>query len=114
MHNRLLLGICLISIVQTSPGLAQPRPNIAGNYRGIMTGCVTASQPSACRKGLTELVRLAVEVDDKRAEWELVEHGNDNILANRKHGDYAAALDRLSRAVVEFNLDMKGAHVTTD
>ena len=101
--------LCSILMVLALPVAAQSRQNIAGNYRGLLTGCLTAAQPNACRKGLAELVRLADEVDARRAEWELSAGGKDRALADRTHNDHAAALDSLNRGVVDFNRDMKSA-----
>lgn len=108
---RVLVGcaVCLAAIAMTAPGIAQPGQNIAGNYRGLLTGCLTAAQPNACRKGLSELVGLADDLDARRVEWELIAGGSDQALADRRYSDYAAALDRLNRGIVIFNRDMQGA-----
>jgi hypothetical protein len=108
---RMLVGcaVCLVAIAMTAPGVAQPGQNIAGNYRGLMTRCLAAPQPNACRKGLRELVGLADDVDARRVEWELVAGGSDQALADRRYGDYAAALDTINRGIVIFNRDMQGA-----
>ena len=106
-------AVCLAVIATAFPVLAQSGQNIAGNYRGLLTQCLAAPQPVACRKGLTELVRLAEDVDARRAEWELVAVDRGNASADRRHGDYAAALDKLNRGVVIFNRDMEGVSSAT-
>jgi hypothetical protein len=82
---------------------AQPGQNIAGSYRGLMTGCLSLARSTDCRKGFTELVRLADEVDAKRVEWERAVGGSS---AAKMQDDYALALARLNRAVADFNRDM--------
>jgi hypothetical protein len=98
-----LIGTALIGSV-----FAQSGPNIAGNYRGVMTSCAVAAQPSVCRVALAELVRLAVEVDVKRADWEAAEARGDDASAKTHHADYAMALDQLNRGITNFNRDVAG------
>jgi hypothetical protein len=43
----------------------------------------------------------------------LVAGGNDQALADRRYGDYAAALDTINRGIVIFNRDMQGASSRT-
>jgi hypothetical protein len=84
--------------------MAQPGQNIAGNYRGLMTGCISQQRSADCRKGLTELIRLADDVDAKRIEWE---RANPADASNAQlHEQYTLALARLNQAVVDFNRDM--------
>lgn len=98
--------VALLMLTLAAPAVAQPRLNIAGNYRGLMTGCLNAPQPAACRKGLTELVRLADEVDAKWGEWVRAAAGSAAGSAAPTQDGYAQALDRLNRGVVDFNRDM--------
>lgn len=98
----------LVATALTAPIFAQSMPNIAGNYRGLMTSCVAASQPNVCRAALTELARLADEVDIRRSEWEAAESRGDGATAGINHADYAVALDRLNRGITNFNRDVLG------
>jgi hypothetical protein len=90
-------------VLAAAPAIAQPRLNIAGTYRGLITGCLSQERSTDCRKGLTELVRLADEVDARRVEWERAAGG---ASAARMQDDYAQALARLNRAVEDFNRHM--------
>jgi hypothetical protein len=90
-------------LVVAAPADAQPGQNIAGSYRGLMTGCLSLARSTDCRKGFFELVRLADEVDAKRVEWERAVGGSS---AAKLQDDYAGALARLNRAVADFNRDM--------
>ena len=94
----------VLALASAAPALAQPRLNIAGNYRGMMTGCIASAQPPECRKGFTELVRLADDVDAKRAGW-----AAGGASAAKMEADHAQALERLTRAVADFNRDMGAA-----
>lgn len=98
----------LAAIVLASSAFAQTIPNIAGTYRGLMTRCLTATQSSACRQGLTEIVRLADEVDGKQAVWSRATGGDDRTETDRTHREYSLALDRLNQSVDAFNRDMAG------
>lgn len=85
------------------PVLAQPAPNIAGNYRGLLTGCLGTPAANVCRTELTDLVRLAVEVDLRRTEWERARAGREGALAPEQHADYLLAIDKLNQAVTAYN-----------
>lgn len=93
----------------TGAVFAQPSPNIAGNYRGVITTCGVARQPNVCRSALAELVRLAVEVDIKRADWEAAEARGDDASAKAHHSGYAFALEQLNNGITNFNRDIAGA-----
>jgi hypothetical protein len=97
----------LVTVALAFAAVAQPRQNIAGTYRGLMTGCLTAPQPGACRKGLAEIVRLADEVDAKYAVWAQTDGTADSARADLLHKEYALAVDELNRSVRNFNRDMK-------
>jgi hypothetical protein len=104
-RSRVLHSIAVVlALALAAPALAQPRLNIAGNYRGMMTGCIASAQPPECRKGFTELVRLADDVDAKRAGW-----AAGGASAAKMEADHAQALERLTRAVADFNRDMGAA-----
>jgi hypothetical protein len=95
----------LIALILTAaPAIAQSGQNIAGTYRGLMTGCLSLERSTDCRKGLAELVRLADEVDARRVEWE---RAAGNPSAEKMHDDYALALARLNGAIDNFNRDMR-------
>jgi hypothetical protein len=102
---RALLGIAalLALTVVPAPAAAQPALNIAGIYRGLMTGCLTSTRSADCRKGYFELIRLADEVDARRVEWERAAAG---ASAAKLQEGYAQAKERLNRAVDDFNRDM--------
>jgi len=99
-------GACLVASAVMFPAFPQSGVNIAGNYRGLMTKCIGVAQ--ICRTALNELVRLADEVDVKRAEWEAIEAGDDHAAAEGKHAEYAVAMDRLNRGIVNFNYEVAG------
>ncbi len=104
-RSRALHSIAVVLVLAlAAPALAQPRLNIAGNYRGMMTGCIASAKTLECRKGLTELVQLADDVDAKRAGW-----AAGGASAVRMEADHAQALERLTRAVADFNRDMGAA-----
>jgi hypothetical protein len=94
-----LLALTLVP----SPAAAQPGQNIAGVYRGLMTGCLSAARSADCRKGYVELVRLAEDLDASRVVWERAAAG---APAARGQEGYAQAKERLNRAVDDFNRDM--------
>ena len=85
------------------PAAAQPAQNIAGVYRGLMTGCLSTARSADCRKGYFELVRLAEEMDASRVVWERAAAG---APAAKGQEGYAQAKERLNRAVDDFNRDM--------
>jgi len=87
--------------------VTQPRQNIAGNYRGLMTRCSTASEPNICRSGLTKLARLADEVDSKYVEWARTSGGADSVLSKRLDEEYVLALEKLNDGIRDFNRVMK-------
>jgi hypothetical protein len=107
-HAGLWCAASLGVAMSTGGVLAQPTPNIAGNYRGHMTSCVVAEQPNICRAALADLVRLAVEVDTKRAECEDIEARENGTPAETTYADYAAALERLNQGITNFNRDVAG------
>ena len=92
-------------LLMAAPAVAQQGQNIAGTYRGLMTGCLSRARGADCRKGFIELIRIADEVDAKRAEWERVTAAGNGAAAKMKDA-YTEALERLNRAVVDFNRDM--------
>jgi hypothetical protein len=63
LRRVVIAGGYLVATALIVPVFAQSGANIAGNYRGLMTKCIGASQPNICRTALKELVRLADEVD---------------------------------------------------
>jgi hypothetical protein len=108
---RHVVAFCAGSLILTTLtvlAFAQPGPNIAGNYRGIITSCIVAAQPNLCRAALAELVQLAVDVDTKRANWEAAEVRGDVASAKTHHADYAMALEKLNNGVTNFNRDIDG------
>jgi hypothetical protein len=109
LRHVLLAGGCLVATALMVPVFAQSGANIAGNYRGIISKCIDAPQPDICRTALKELVRLADEVDARRAEWEAFEARGDNAAARSKHAEYTVAMDHLNRGIVDFNRDVAGA-----
>jgi hypothetical protein len=104
----ILPTVVSILLLMTVPAVAQQGQNIAGTYRGLMTGCLSQARAADCRKGFIELIRLADEVDARRLEWERVTVAGGASVSKMKE-DYAEALERLNRAVVDFNRDMSGA-----
>jgi len=94
-----LLALTLVP----SPAAAQPGQNIAGVYRGLMTGCLSTARSADCRKGYVELVRLAEDLDASRVVWERAAAG---APAAKGQEGYAQAKERLNRAVDDFNRDM--------
>jgi hypothetical protein len=92
-------------VLFTLPAVAQQGQNIAGIYRGLMTGCLSQERSADCRKGFTELIALADSVDARRIEWERANTGGDASAAKLQE-DYAMALTRLNRAVADFNRNM--------
>jgi hypothetical protein len=102
-------GAWLVAIVLfTSLAVAQQGQNIAGTYRGLMTGCLSQARSADCRKGFTEIIALADSVDARRIAWERATAASDTSAA-RLHEDYALALTRLNRAVDDFNRNMTSA-----
>jgi hypothetical protein len=97
---------CLVLLVGATLAVAQSRQIIAGTYRGLMTRCLDAPQPPACRKDLTEIIRLADQVDAKQAEWLQDADGADRAQADRLYREYSLALDHLNRRIGEFNQEM--------
>ena len=95
-----LAGTVAIGLQFLSPALGQ---NIAGNYRGLMTRCITSEQPKVCKEGLTELARLADEADARRTEWAMDQSGP----SSGKYAEYVAALERLNLRITAFNQDMQ-------
>jgi hypothetical protein len=94
------------------PVVAQPGPNIAGNYRGKMTECLSTARVADCRKGLFELIALADEVDTTRSQWERsTAAGSD---PGPLHESYRLAVERLNRAVTDFNRDMASPAVPSN
>jgi hypothetical protein len=100
---RRMLVTTLATCCLVFPVLAQPSRNIAGDYRGLLTGCLAATEPNICRRDLTEIVRLAVEVDMRRADWEGTHAGSDGALTAKKYSEYSLASDKLNRAIVILN-----------
>ena len=102
---RTLPGIAALLALTLAPmpAAAQPAQNIAGVYRGLMTGCLSTARSADCRKGYIELVRLAEEVDASRVVWERAAAG---APAAKGQEGYAQAKERLNRAVDDFNRDM--------
>ena len=99
-------SVCSILLIVSAPKVAaQPGQNIAGNYRGLMTSCLSLVRSADCRQGFTELVRLADEVDARRVEWERVTAAG-GVSAPRMQENYAQALEQLNRAVADFNRNM--------
>ena len=100
-----LLGVAALLALALVPApiAAQPGQNIAGIYRGLMTGCFSTARSADCRKGYFELVRLAEEVDASRVAWERAGAG---APAAKGQEGYAQAKERLNRAVDDFNRDM--------
>src|ERR1041384_2659696 len=78
-YGRRVIAMAALALVTgfNCAAFAQPNPNIAGNYRGVITTCIVATEPDVCRAALAELVRLAVEVDVKRAARDAAEVGGD-------------------------------------
>jgi hypothetical protein len=107
---RHIVALCAGSLIVTTTVLAvaQPTPNIAGNYRGIITSCIVAAQPNVCRGAFAELIQLAVDVDTKRANWEAAEVRGDAASAKTHYADYAMALEKLNSGVTNFNRDIAG------
>ena len=103
MRKTLCAASLVALILAAAPAIAQPGQNIAGTYRGLMTGCLSLARSTDCRKGLAELVRMADEVDARRVEWE---RAAGSASAAKTQDDYALALARLSRAVEDFNRNM--------
>ncbi len=97
------IAILLALTFAPAPAVAQPALNIAGTYRGLMTGCLSAERSTECRKGFVELIRLADEVDARRVEWERAAGG---ASAAKLQEGYAQAKAQLNRAVDDFNRDM--------
>ena len=93
-----------------SSAVAQQSQNIAGTYRGQMTGCFSQERSIDCRKGFTELIQLADGVDARRIEWERANATSDASAAKLQE-DYALALTRLNRAVADFNRNMSSPPV---
>ncbi len=100
---RTILVIALAQLHLAFPAATEPSRNIAGDYRGLLTACQNAAAPSTCRRDLSEIVRLAVEVDTRRADWEATRAGNDRALTANKHADYSSASEKLNHAVLAFN-----------
>ena len=105
---RTLPGIAALLALTLAPMPAAAQPaqlaqNIAGVYRGLMTGCLSTARSADCRKGYIELVRLAEEVDASRVVWERAAAG---APAAKGQEGYAQAKERLNRAVDDFNRDM--------
>jgi hypothetical protein len=98
----------IMIVLATAPAAAQQGQNIAGTYRGLMTSCFSQARSSDCRKGFIELIRMADEVDAKRVEWERAAAAG-GALSSRMNEDYAQAIERLNRAVSDFNRDMSAA-----
>ena len=96
---------CLVALALASSAVAQQGQNIAGNYRGLMTGCLSQERSADCRKGLTELIQLADGVDAQRIEWEHAKATGDASAAKLEES-YDLALTRLNRAVADFNRNM--------
>jgi hypothetical protein len=97
------IAILLALTFAPAPAAAQPALNIAGTYRGLMTGCLSAERSTECRKGFVELIRLADEVDARRVEWERAAGGAS--AATLQEG-YVQAKAQLNRAVDDFNRNM--------
>jgi len=109
---RHIVPLCVGSLIVTTStvvAFAQPATNIAGNYRGIITSCIIATQPNVCRGALAELIQLAVDVDNKRAIWEAAEVRGDAASAKIHHAEYAMALEKLNSGVTNFNRDIAGS-----
>jgi hypothetical protein len=108
LRRVVIAGGYLVATALIVPVFAQSGANIAGNYRGLMTKCLGASQPNICRTALKELVRLADEVDAKRDDWETVEARGDDVAAKGKEAEYGVAVDGLNRRITDFNRDVAG------
>lgn len=94
--------------VTASVCAAQSKQNIAGSYRGLMTGCLSIERSGDCRKGFVELIRLADAVDARRMDMERVASAEDPSMPGMKQ-KYEQAIEELNRAVVDFNRDMNSA-----
>ena len=103
--TRALNGIAILLALTFAPvpAVPQPAPNIAGIYRGLMTGCLSAERSTECRTGFVKLIRLAEEVDARRVEWE---RAAGCASAAKLQEGYAQAKVRLNSAVDDFNRDM--------
>ena len=88
-----------------SSAVAQPGQNIAGNYRGLMTSCLNHARSADCRRSFVELIRLADEVDAQRIVWERMDTAGSEAASGRRKA-YEEAVDRLNRAVADFNRGM--------
>ena len=92
----------LAVVTVASPAPAQPGQNIAGTYRGQVTTCLSSARPTDCRKGFAEIIRLADDVDARRAEWEKeLTSGGAGAASTQK--SYTQALEQLNRVIIEFN-----------
>ena len=109
-YGRRVIAMAALALVTgfNCAAFAQPNPNIAGNYRGVITTCIVATEPDVCRAALAELVRLAVEVDVKRAARDAAEVGGDIASALAHHSDYELALQQLNNGITSFNRDIAG------
>lgn len=88
--------------------MAQAGQNIAGTYRGLMTGCLSATRSADCRKGFFELIQLADDVDARRIEWERAVNTGAASAATMQE-ELQRATARLNLAVEKFNRDMSSA-----
>lgn len=100
---KLMIVAALLSASLAGRSFAQPIQNIAGNYRGLITRCLSAAHPNDCRRDLAIIVRLADEADAKRAGWVQARTGADNALAQRLDGEYTLALHELNQVIQDFN-----------
>jgi hypothetical protein len=101
------VALVLAIVLAAAPTcLAQPAPNIAGSYRGLMTTCLSSPRLADCRNGLFVLVRLADDVDAKRAIWERAV-ATGGASTDQTMADYKAAVDTLNQAVISYNRDMR-------
>ena len=102
VRHRATIGMIVAALCAACPALSQPAHNIAGHYRGQLTNCISAPEPPVCRKDLAEIVRLAVEVDTRRVEWEKARTGSNSALTTSTLTAYGTATEKLDKAVADF------------
>lgn len=108
MRGLLYSAACVSALVLAAvPATGQTGQNIAGTYRGLMSGCLSVTRSVDCRKGFVELIQLADEVDARRVEWErAVDAGASKA---KMQEEFEQARLRLNQAVDKFNRDMSSA-----